>query len=254
VGTDFVVTPSDVYGQARPAVAADPSNGDFLVTWEAHFDNVIKILARRFVRDGTAFDTAFVVNTDTLVGTDTLVREESPVATPEPDGVFLIVWTSPTDGTSLGVFGQRFASDGAPIGTEFRAPSYGVGGQYDASAAPTGGGRSFVTWTDQSGRDGDGFGVFGRVLPDPPSPTGNTTTPTVTATPAASVTPAPSACVGDCNGNHVVEINELITAVGIALDNSVLALCHASDADENGTVTVNDLVQAVNNALHGCGG
>jgi hypothetical protein len=59
-------------------------------------------------------------------------------------------------------------------------------------------------------------------------------------------------CVGDCNGDGMVSINELIQAVGIALGNLPLSACPAVDADGNGTVAVNELVAAVGNALNGC--
>lgn len=59
-------------------------------------------------------------------------------------------------------------------------------------------------------------------------------------------------CVGDCNGDGFVRINELITAVGISLGNNPLSACEAADANENGMIAINELIQAVNNSLNGC--
>lgn len=59
-------------------------------------------------------------------------------------------------------------------------------------------------------------------------------------------------CPGDCNGDGVVAINELITAVNIALGLAPLSACPAADPDGSGTVTVDDLIKAVNSALEGC--
>jgi len=56
------------------------------------------------------------------------------------------------------------------------------------------------------------------------------------------------ALTGDCNGDGVVAINELVTAVNIALGNIPMSACPAVDADGNGVPGINELVQAVNNA------
>lgn len=63
-------------------------------------------------------------------------------------------------------------------------------------------------------------------------------------------TPVP-ACVGDCNGDGTVAINELITGVTVALGQPVSS-CPAFDANADGAVAINELVTAVNNALVGC--
>ncbi len=60
-------------------------------------------------------------------------------------------------------------------------------------------------------------------------------------------------CVGDCNGDGSVAINELITSVNIALGSSPLSACPSIDADGDGNVGINELITAVNNALGGCG-
>jgi hypothetical protein len=81
--------------------------------------------------------------------------------------------------------------------------------------------------------------------------------PTRTPTPSPSVTPTPTvttapACVGDCNGDGVVMINELIIGVGIVLESTPLASCAAVDPNGDGAVAINELVAAVNAALTGC--
>ena len=61
-----------------------------------------------------------------------------------------------------------------------------------------------------------------------------------------------AACPGDCNGNGVVSIDELVTAVRIALAQSPLDTCPSADSSSDQRVTVDDLVRAVNAALRGC--
>jgi hypothetical protein len=58
--------------------------------------------------------------------------------------------------------------------------------------------------------------------------------------------------VGDCNGDGSVAVNELILGVNIALETAPLSECRAFDVDDNGEVSVAELVAAVNNALIGC--
>jgi hypothetical protein len=62
----------------------------------------------------------------------------------------------------------------------------------------------------------------------------------------------PTTCVGDCDGNGVVAINELIRGVNINLGNADLSTCPAMDGNGNGMVAINELIQAVNNNLNGC--
>jgi hypothetical protein len=72
------------------------------------------------------------------------------------------------------------------------------------------------------------------------------------ATVRVVVAAAPPVCVGDCNADRQVTIDELVRAVNIALDLSPLAACSACDASHDGQVTVDELVRAVNAALSGC--
>jgi len=61
-------------------------------------------------------------------------------------------------------------------------------------------------------------------------------------------------CVGDCNGSGTVTIEELILGVAIAQGFQPLSACPSFDCEGTGTVPINCLIQAVNNALVGCGG
>lgn len=60
------------------------------------------------------------------------------------------------------------------------------------------------------------------------------------------------ACVGDCNSDGTVAINELIAGVNLALGTAPLSQCPSFDADGNGSVGINELIAAVNAALNGC--
>jgi hypothetical protein len=60
------------------------------------------------------------------------------------------------------------------------------------------------------------------------------------------------ACLGDCDDSRRVDIDELVRSVGIALGRGSVAECLAADPDASATVTINELIAAVNNALSGC--
>jgi len=87
-----------------------------------------------------------------------------------------------------------------------------------------------------------------------------TSTATATATASASRTASPSAaptrtdaaCVGDCDRNGLVAIDEIVRGVSIALGRISGAECTPLDADGDGQVGINELVQAVRAALQGC--
>lgn len=63
---------------------------------------------------------------------------------------------------------------------------------------------------------------------------------------------APTACQADCDGNRQVTIDELVSAVRIALGEALVSTCAAVDFDNSGTVAVNELVAAVARAIEGC--
>ncbi|HVN84491.1 MAG TPA: DUF3604 domain-containing protein [Candidatus Binatia bacterium] len=59
-------------------------------------------------------------------------------------------------------------------------------------------------------------------------------------------------CVGDCDGDDRVTVDELVAGVNVALGSASLPTCLLLDDNEDGRVTVDELVSGVNNALSGC--
>lgn len=66
--------------------------------------------------------------------------------------------------------------------------------------------------------------------------------------------PQTATCVGDCDGDGSVTVDEIVRGVNIALGMSPVDDCPALDADGSESVTVDEVVTAVNNALNGCDG
>jgi hypothetical protein len=64
--------------------------------------------------------------------------------------------------------------------------------------------------------------------------------------------PTGGSLIGDCNGDGMVMVNEIVLAVNIALGNAPLSECPAASSD--GTqVSIADLIQAVGSGLQGNG-
>ncbi len=68
----------------------------------------------------------------------------------------------------------------------------------------------------------------------------------------AATQPAQALCPGDCGGDNEVAVNELVTAVNVALGTGAIDQCRAADVNGDNMVTVNELIMAVNAALNGC--
>lgn len=62
------------------------------------------------------------------------------------------------------------------------------------------------------------------------------------------------ACVGDCNDDRAVTVDELVRAVNIALGADAITACDAVDNNRDGAVGINELIRGVTKALGGCGG
>lgn len=74
----------------------------------------------------------------------------------------------------------------------------------------------------------------------------------VPPSPTPTATPMAGSCAGDCDGNGIVAVNELISAVNIALGSAPVTACGACDTNHDGTVAIGEVISAVNSALTGC--
>jgi hypothetical protein len=88
--------------------------------------------------------------------------QDEPAAVMDSAGNFVVVWSSPQDGSGRGVFGQRFAPNGAPTGPEFRVNTFTTGDQYQATVTRAGTAGGFVVFWNSMGQDGSGPGLFGQ--------------------------------------------------------------------------------------------
>lgn len=63
---------------------------------------------------------------------------------------------------------------------------------------------------------------------------------------------ARAACLGDCNDDQQVTVDELLAAIGISLGTEPYSRCQIVDRDRNLRVTVDEIVAALQIALNGC--
>jgi hypothetical protein len=121
-------------------------------------------------------------------------------------------------------------------------------------------GRDFVA-IEPFDSDGDGFSNLteitaltfpGNPLDFPGAEPSATATPTPTQTPVLTPTIALDACYGDCNDDGFVTVNELVLGVNVALRISPLAECPSLDRTDEGEVSIDEVVLAVSLALGGC--
>jgi hypothetical protein len=156
LGTEFRVNTYTTSGQSHPDVAADPG-GSFVVVWSGQGQDDVGVFGQRFASSGAPLGPEFRVNT---VTTD---FQYMPSAAADAAGNFVVAWASAGGygGAAADVFGQRFASDGTPLGPEFRVNTETSNGQNDHAVAADPAGNFVVTWRSYP-QDGDEFGVFGQ--------------------------------------------------------------------------------------------
>jgi len=158
LGGEFLVNTYTTLTQRLGAIAHLPGGG-FVVAWSdgASLDGSgYSVQGQLFDSAGAGLGAQFQVNTTAADD------QRFPSVGADEDGTFVVAWTQTTSYPGdYDIFGQRYLSDGTPLGLEFQANSYTTGAQRipDVAAAP--GGDLVVTWIDND-VDGSGHGVIAR--------------------------------------------------------------------------------------------
>jgi hypothetical protein len=161
-GPEIQVNTHTTGGQSFPSVCMS-SAGDFVVVWESGVPfedgqdgSFFGVFGQRFAAGGERRGEEFAVNTYT---TD---YQSFPAVACDAAGNFVVAWSSfMQEGNSDGIFAQRFAGSGAPLGSEFQVNSYTTGPQSYPKVASDGDGNFIVVW-NSTGQDGDRDGVFAQ--------------------------------------------------------------------------------------------
>ncbi|MBN2294041.1 MAG: hypothetical protein JXM70_16565 [Pirellulales bacterium] len=157
LGSEFQVNTYTYGSQWQPSVTMNGS-GQFVVAWHGSGlgGDDLGIHAQRYAADGTPLGSEFQVNTYT-----TATQSQPSVAMSEA-GDFVIVWTSNNqDGDGNGVFAQRYAADGTPLGSEFQVNTFTSSYQWFPSVAMHPDGQFVVAW-ESDGQDGDDSGIYAQ--------------------------------------------------------------------------------------------
>jgi hypothetical protein len=160
-GGEAVVNTYTTGGQVNAGVAV-VRDGSFVVAWEGPRDGSGDAVgAQRFNGAGAR------VGGELQVNTYTLAEQERAAVAAGRDGRFVAVWESyGQDGSSEGVFAQRYDAGGARVGGEFRVNTGTTATDYAATVAVQAGGGFVVTWSSYvEGApfpDGSGSAVLAR--------------------------------------------------------------------------------------------
>jgi len=160
LGPEFRVNTYITFQQEGGDVAFDPA-GNFVIVWtdwSAHAGgNGADVLGQRYASSGASLGGEFRINSYTT-GNQFLGPRSSVSC--DSTGNFVVVWNSYNqDGSIFGVYAQRIASTGAPLGGEFRVNTTTIGFQFLPSVASDSVGNFIVVWGSNAvGSDPDVFG------------------------------------------------------------------------------------------------
>jgi Ca2+-binding RTX toxin-like protein len=135
------------------------ADGSFVVTWTGTGadGSGTSIQARRYAANGTPLSDA------TLVNTGTLGHQLAVSAASLTDGGYLLSWASENgDGSSWGVYAQRYSATGNVIGAEFRINSTTTGSQTAPDVTGLADGGFYVTWSSTGQLDGTSSEIYGQ--------------------------------------------------------------------------------------------
>jgi len=136
-------------------------NGKSVIAWAGHDqdDKWWGIYGQLYNSFGTRVGQEFKVNTNTT-GT-----QFKPSVAMDANGDFVVTWSSinPED-SGWGIYAHRYDSSGYAVGPEFKVNTSTTGYQSNPAAAISVNGRLVVAWTSKD-QDGDGYGLFMKILP-----------------------------------------------------------------------------------------
>jgi cysteine-rich repeat protein len=150
LGAEFRVNTETALGQSSPDVAM-AEDGGFVVVWDSDEQDGSGwgVFGQRYDPNGAPLGSEFGINTYTTGD------QFRPGVAMAQDETFVVIWVSRgQDGSQGGLFGQRFAADGTPMGNEFPVNTYTAGHQGEIAISMAPDGFFVVVWTSD---DQDGF-------------------------------------------------------------------------------------------------
>lgn len=173
LGDQFLVSPLPSISQKRPAVATNEA-GDLVVVWDSYFNDFgdfsdKSIQSHRYDSNGAPLGSQFQANTH-------INRAQiNPDVALDQDGNFVVVWQSggfdelgsgELGAPDTSIQGQRFASDGMPLGEQFLVNTYTTNDQEKPKLAMSPQGDFVVVWESDGSDNGDtsSFSLQGQLF------------------------------------------------------------------------------------------
>ncbi|MEH2135616.1 beta strand repeat-containing protein [Nostoc sp.] len=175
-GNEFKVNTYTTKNQTNSTVAMD-ATGNFVISWQSLGQDGASygIYAQRYSSAGVAQGNEFKVNTYT-----TSSQDNPTIAINANNGDFVISWTSNgEDGSSEGIYAQRYNSAGVAQGNEFRVNTYTDSFQSYSTVALAANGEYVIAW-QSLGQDGSNNGIYAQVY-------NGSIPPTITSTSASAL-------------------------------------------------------------------
>lgn len=163
VGSEFVINTTTADDPREPAITT-LSDGSIVVVWKSYSQDSVGgwgIFGQRYDVTGVPSGGEFQVNTYTLF------HQYNPTITATLDGGFVVAWTDSDDysggqdGSQGGIYMQRYAADGSPVGDETLVNSTTAEHQDDPDIQTLEDGSLLVSWQSNL-QDGSSFGIFAQ--------------------------------------------------------------------------------------------
>ncbi len=165
VGSEFQINSYTDLDQNRPVVTGLADG--FVVAWhsDGQDGDGFGVFGQRYTNIGAPIGTEFQINSTTAS------TQDLPAIASISDGGFVVTWTSFAQSASADVYGQRFDSNGDPVGIEFQVNSTTAEHQDWSDVNGLTDGGFVVTW-QSNGQDGDLNGVYGQRFDSAGTPSG----------------------------------------------------------------------------------
>ncbi len=158
VGSEILLNSYTASEQSDPTITT-LTNGNFVVSWTSG-DNqdgsIYGIYGQIFTFAGVKVGSEFQVNSHTA---DT--QRYAAIAALD-NGGFVVTWQSNLqDGSSFGIYGQRYDATGTAVGSEFGINTYTTSAQDNVDVTGLTNGGFVAVWAS-SAQDGSGYGIYGQ--------------------------------------------------------------------------------------------
>ena len=157
VGSEFRANTYIASQQVSPS-SVGLNDGGFLITWNSYLQDGDEsgVYGQRYNADGEPDGDEFLINTYTTNA------QHGADATALTDGGFVITWASRgQDGSSFGIYGQKYSALGAAVGSEFHINTYTTSDQIYPTVTALDDGGFYVAWSSVF-QDGSTWGAYGQ--------------------------------------------------------------------------------------------